>query len=183
MPCSFHRHLQHTAGGQSISNLATLPAKSTSALCNMHSSTHHSNLPTKQLRWGTLTPNSAAEGQISHTYIDRPWHLLPLLCDKLCDHPGARRQWPTQLVITSAELAAQTHAHSSTFCPASQFHTPMFARSTCLMHRRKQGGRSSIAGESAEGPFQGQVSIKVSENLRDTMEGKQRDSVRVPESR
>lgn len=50
------------------------------------------------------------------------------------------------------------------------------------MHRRKKGGRSSVAGESAEGPFQRQVSIEVGENLGDTMEGKQRDSARVPKS-
>lgn len=36
-------------------------------------------------------------------------------------------------------------------------------------------------GESAEGPFQEQVSMEVGENVGDTMEGKQRDSVHVPD--
>lgn len=37
--------------------------------------------------------------------------------------------------------------------------------------------------ESAVGPFQGQESIEVGENLGDTTGGKQRDGVRVPELR
>lgn len=51
-----------------------------------------------------------------------------------------------------------------------------------MCHRRKQGWGNSAAGESAEGPFQGQMSTEVGENLGDTMEGKERDSARVPES-
>lgn len=151
MPHNFHRRLQPSADGWSISHLATLPAKSTSALCNRHSSTHHSNLPTEQLRWGTLTPNSAAKGEISHTYVDRPWHLPPLLGDELCDRPSARRQWPTQLAITPA----QTQAHSSAFCPASQFSPPVFTRSAHLVPPQETRLGEQCSGGISWGPFPG----------------------------
>lgn len=141
MLCNFYRCLRRTADGWSISHLGTLPAKSTSVPCNRHSSTHRSNLPTEQLRQGTLTPNSATQREIFHTYIAKPWHLLSLPRDELCDHPRARRQWPAQLVITSSEPAGQTQAHSSAICPAFPFLPPVFNRTLWETRQEEQGNQ------------------------------------------
>lgn len=84
MPCNFCRCLRRTADGRSISDLGTLPAKSTSVPCDRRSSTHQSNLPMEQLRQGTLTSNSEAQREIfSHLHcpaltsaFSAPWWTL-----------------------------------------------------------------------------------------------------------